>query len=60
MFIVFEVSRPFQPIPRFTRLPGITIFRVMWLFFAFSVHPMRYDEMISLANSWDIIVRKTQ
>lgn len=35
----------------------MTIFRVWWLFFAVSLHPMRLDEMIDLASNdvakWD-------
>jgi hypothetical protein len=47
MCIVFEISKPFQIKPGFYR-SSITI-RFYWLWFAISWHPMREDEMISLA-----------
>jgi len=57
MFFVIEISRPFILIPSFYRSKGVTTFRVAWLFFALSVHPMRLDEMIAFAYDgligWD-------
>ena len=57
MFFTIEISRPVQWLPGFYRSKGITTFRVWWLFFSVSFHPMRYDEMIDLASSgvakWD-------
>jgi hypothetical protein len=50
MFFTFEISRPIQWLPGWWRCKGITTLRVWWLFFSVSLHPMRYDEMISLAG----------
>ena len=56
MFIVFEISKPFQIKPGFYR-SEITVFRVWWLWFALNLHPGRYDEMLDLSASgvvvWD-------
>ncbi len=44
MFFVFEISRPFARKPGlFRNRLGI---RVWWLWFAVSVHFVRYDEMM--------------
>ena len=51
MFFTIEISRPIQWLPGWWRCKGITTFRIWWLFFSVSIHPMRYDEMIELANS---------
>lgn len=52
MFFVFEISRPLQLKPYFYNGNGVTtIFRVCWLWFALSIHPMRWDELIDLALS---------
>lgn len=48
MFLVFEISKPFQVWPGLYR-SNITTARVWWLWFALSLHPGRYDEMLSLA-----------
>ena len=45
MFITLEISRPFCISPGLYRCPGVT-WRIYWLWFALSVHPMRFDEMI--------------
>jgi hypothetical protein len=46
MFVTFEVSRPFKIIPGFYRCAGLTSFRVWWLWFAVSLHPVRMDELV--------------
>jgi len=51
MFFVIEISRPFKLIPGFWRCAGVTSWRVWWGWFALSCHPMRYDEMITRAES---------
>jgi hypothetical protein len=57
MFIVFEISRPFQRRLSFYRSKGYTTWSICWLFFRLSHHPMRFDEMIELAScgrvKWD-------
>jgi hypothetical protein len=59
MFIVFEISRPFQLRPGFYS-SSLTWFRIWWLWFAISLHPMRMDELLEMAGdgiaSWE---RKT-
>jgi hypothetical protein len=50
MFIVIEISRPFQRKPGYYH-SSITIFRFYWLWFSISAHHMRYDEMLNLALS---------
>jgi hypothetical protein len=54
MFFVFEISKPFQKKPGFYH-SEITIFRVWWLWFALSLHPVRYDEMINLSASGVVV-----
>ncbi len=51
MFVTFEVSRPIQWRPYFHRENGITTARFTWLLFSVSLHPMRFDELLSLAMS---------
>lgn len=57
MFIVFEISRPFQRKINWYRCPGVTTFGITWLWFSLSLHPMRFDEMTTgIANGtleWD-------
>ena len=50
MYFVFEISKPFQALPDFYR-SNITLFRIVWLWFALSMHPGRYDQMLKLALS---------
>lgn len=54
MFFTFEISRPFQPKVNFYRCKGVTSFSVCWLWFRFSIHPMRFDEMIAMAFDGDV------
>ena len=51
MFFTFEVSRPIRLKPGFYRSKGATTFRIWWLWFALSLHPMRYDEMLDRVSS---------
>jgi hypothetical protein len=55
MFFDIEISRPFQWKPYFTHTEGITIFSFCWLWFRIGLHPMRYDEMLKLAMTNQII-----
>ena len=50
MFFTFEISTPFRAKPGFYRCPGVTSFRVWWLWFAVSLHPMRFDQMLKAAQ----------
>jgi hypothetical protein len=59
MFFVFEISKPFQIKPGFYR-SEITIFRVWWLWFALSLHPGRYDEMLDLSASGVVVWEKSR
>lgn len=52
MHIVFEISRPFAKQPGFYRCPGVTAWRIWWLWFAVSCHPMRQDELLSGGYAW--------
>lgn len=59
MFFVFEISKPFQIKPGFYR-SEITLFRVWWLWFALSLHPGRYDEMLNLSASGVVVWEKSR
>lgn len=48
MYFVFEISNPIQIKPYIYR-SHTTRIRVVWFWFAFSIHPGRYDEMIERA-----------
>lgn len=54
MFITIEISRPIQWFPGWWRCKGITTFRIWWLCFSISFHPMRWDEMIELASNGEV------
>ena len=53
MHIVFEISRPVQVRPGFYRCAGVTTFRIWWLWFAVSLHPMRHDEILDGSYKWE-------
>lgn len=55
MFLVFEVSRPFQLWPGMGKRTSIVHFRVLWLWFAISLHPGGFGRMIQRANRKEIV-----
>jgi len=58
MFFTLEINNPIRIKPGYYRSKGTTTIRIWWLWFAVSLHPMRFDEMIELASSGYIFWEK--